>query len=679
MKQTISKFILLLSCLALVSSCDANGDPSIAEAKKLDPIDRDSNLTRDDFEKMRDINSFNKPDNTKKTKDGKNASEPPIPEPAKITANLSNVIEPPIPDLAEILAAPPKPKIGQTQLVSLAVTDDVPLKDVLLEVARLAKVDIDVDASISGGISMRANNKPFNEVIERIADMAGLRYTMKNGVLRVERDTPYIQVYTLDMLNVDRSSQNSINSTNSSGGGGGAAGGAAGGAGGGGSSGSSSSITYKTDSDFWAKFEGSVAQILAYSPSARSSATTTATQAAPPALPAAPALPAPSDNKSAAATPAPATAPAPATPAPVSAPVAAPAPTPVTAGNNSFYILNRQAGTITVSATQKQHETLKRFIDKVSENASAQVLIEAKIVEVDLNDNYQTGVNWQKLGGAGGGPISFAGNMNNVLVPPSNNAGAAMTAPTLGIVKNSILGLSLNTAVSMLDEFGTTRALSSPRLNAVNNQQAVLSFAQNYIYFKVNITSTAPIPATATSAGTASTITVTSTQLSTPVGLTLSLQPSINTDSNEVTMSIRPTITRWIKDVTDPGFEVSKAVAIGNVTGNQSVIDTLNNTHSTIPQVETRELDSIVKIKSGQTLVIGGLLQDNTTNNDTGVPYAGSIPVIGNLFKSVTKTNNKSELVIFIRATIVGSNGSADPYDKKLYEKFIQDPHPIKF
>ena len=677
MKQTISKFILLLSCLALVSSCDANGDPSIAEAKKLDPIDRDSNLTRDDFEKMRDINSFNKPDNTKKTKDGKNASEPPIPEPAKITANLSNVIEPPIPDLAEILAAPPKPKIGQTQLVSLAVTDDVPLKDVLLEVARLAKVDIDVDASISGGISMRANNKPFNEVIERIADMAGLRYTMKNGVLRVERDTPYIQVYTLDMLNVDRSSQNSINSTNSSGGGGGAAGGAAGGAGGGGSSGSSSSITYKTDSDFWAKFEGSVAQILAYSPSARSSATTTATQAAPPALPAAPALPAPSDNKSAAATPAPAAAPAPATPAPVSAPVAAPAPTPVTVGNNSFYILNRQAGTLTVSATQKQHETLKKFIDKVSENGSAQVLIEAKIVEVDLNDNYQTGINWSKLGSSS---INFSGNINNVIVPTGSNYNSAMTSPKLGIVKNSLLGLNLNTAVSMLDEFGTTRALSSPRLNAVNNQQAVLSFVENYIYFKVDIQSTDavtdPVSHVVT---TPAKVDVKSTQMSTPVGLTLSLQPSINTDSNEVTMSIRPTITKKTKDVVDPGFEVAKAGAVAILGASSTAGIALSNQQSIVPQIETRELDSIVKIKSGQTLVIGGLLQDETKNDDLGVPYAGNIPIIGNLFKSVTKTNTKSELVIFVRATIVGSNGDADPYDKKLYEKFIQDPHPIKF
>jgi general secretion pathway protein D len=98
-----------------------------------------------------------------------------------------------------------------------------------------------------------------------------------------------------------------------------------------------------------------------------------------------------------------------------------------------------------------------------------------------------------------------------------------------------------------------------------------------------------------------------------------------------------------------------------------------------VPQIETKELDSIVKIKSGQTLVIGGLLEDKISNNEGGVPYASEIPVFGNLFKSVNKSNSKKELVIFIRATIVGSSGSADPYDKGVYEKFIQDPRPLKF
>jgi len=659
-KQLFAKLIFILSCTTLVSSCDKVDSPTDVDAKKLAIIDADGNLTRDDFQKMRDV------DSVKKT-----LAEP------EITANLSNVIEPPIPDLAEILTAPPKPKIGETQLVSLAVTDDVPLKDVLLEVARLAKVDIDVDSSITGGISMRATDKPFNEVIERICNMAGLRYKMENGVLRVERDTPYIKVYTLDLLNSDRSATGNISV-------GGASASASGGAGTG--SGSTSSITAKTDSDFWVKFESSIAQILAYTPTQQTSATTISAQP----VQATPSQPTSAENISGGGQPSPApaaaTAAAPAAPVPVASSVAAP-----TGVVGTFYVTNRQASTLTVSATEKQHELVKKFIDKIQENSSSQVLIEAKVVEVTLSDSYQTGVNWSKFGGANTPTkgIGFAGNLSNV-VPINNN----LTAPVVNIVKNNILGsgLDLSMAVNMLEQFGTTRALSSPRLNAMNNQQAVLSFSQDLRYFEVKIDTTdAVVDSVTKSITTPAKVTVTSTPKISPVGIILNLQPSINSDSKEVTLNIRPTITRFIKNIPDPGFSVSKAAAIAALSSStdgassttidaiNNVIDTLRTTNSEFPQLETKELDSVVKVKSGQTLVIGGLLEDSSANTDEGVPYASSIPIFGNLFKSVDKVNTKKELVIFIRATIVGSNGNADPYDKALYKKFIDDPRPLKF
>lgn len=656
MKQVTARLILLLSCTVLTSSCGSAKEATIDTV--VDPIDRDGALTRQDFRDMRNNDAIKKP---------------------QITANLGNVVEPPIPSLAEIIAAPPKPKIGETQLVSLAVTDDVPLKDVLIEVARLANVDIDVDSSITGGVSLRATDKPFNEVIERIANMAGLRYSMKNGVLLVERDTPYMQVYTLDLLNIDRNSQSSIYSSNSPGGSipssgstssGGSSSGGSGSSGSSGAtsggSGSSSSIDYKTSGDFWVKFESGINQILSYTPAQRTSATTIAAQPAPPAQAeqgGTPAIPTPGIKPMQAS----GFGVAPGQPAVPSASA------PIVASNQSSYILNRQAGTLSVSATQKQHEAIKRFIDKISKNASAQVLIEAKIVEVELNDTYQTGIDWKNFGT---NHLNFAGTLNTVT--PANTG---VTSPIISVLKPNVFGsgVDLSAAVSLLDEFGTTRGLSSPRLHAVNNQQAVLSFAENLIYFKVDIDVTDAVPGTSTTAGIPAKVKVNSTQLSTPVGLVLNLQPSINTESSEVTLSIRPTLTRFVKNIPDPGFEVSKANAIAALPSGSPAITALIATHSDYPQIETRELDSIVKIKSGQALVIGGLLEDKITNTDTGVPYASEVPVIGNLFKSVDKRNSKKELVIFIRATIVGSNGNADPYDKGVYEKFIQDPRPLKF
>jgi general secretion pathway protein D len=657
-KQSVAKFISIISCAAIVSSCEGFDSPTDTDAKKMAIIDADGSFTRDDFQKMRDVGALTK-------------------TPPEVKANLGNVVEPPIPDLAEILAAPPKPKIGESQLVSLAVTDDVPLKDVLLEVARLAKVDIDVDSSITGGISMRATDKPFNEVIERICNMGGLRYKMQNGVLRIERDTPYIKVYTLDLLNSDRSATGNISI-----GGGSGNGGSSGGSGSGTGSGSTASITAKTDSDFWVKFESSIAQILAFAPTQQTSATTIAAQPAPAVS---------QDGGS----------PAIAQPSPSPAPVAAAPAAPAASANGApaglagtFYVTNKQVSTLTVSANEKQHDLVKKFIDKIQENSSSQVLIEAKVVEVTLSDTYQTGVNWSKFGGKNSTGdsakgIGFTGNLANVL--PINKD---LTTPAINVVKNNILnsGLDLSMAVNMLEQFGTTRALSSPRLNAMNNQQAVLSFSQDLRYFEVKIDTTdAVIDSVTKSITTPAKVTVTSTPKISPVGIVLNLQPSINSETQEVTLNIRPTITRFLKNIPDPGFSVSKAAAISALSAStkdadtttvkaiNDVIETLRTTASDFPQLETKELDSIVKVKSGQTLVIGGLLEDSVANTNEGVPYASDIPIFGNLFKSVDKVTTKKELVIFIRATIVGSNGSADPYDKALYEKFIKDPRPLKF
>lgn len=659
MKQRSIRVALLLSCAFLTSSCDV----SISDYKKMDPIDRDASFTRDDFKKMRDVDNVKKPE---------------------VSANLANVVEPPIPDLAEILAAPHKPKIGETQLVSLAVTDDVPLKDVLLEVARLAKIDIDVDAGIAGGVSLRATDRPFNEVIDRIADMAGLRYSMKNGVLRIERDTPYIKIYSLDLLNSERSSNGTISIGGggaSSSGGAAAAGGAAPSGGAGVSSGSSASITAKTDSDFWKKFSESIEQILKYKPAQLASSSAIATQAASPKAPVPP-IP-PLDTSS------PALSSGGASIKPMQAvgfdtEALAPSPPAAATGDSggssstankdgSFYVVNRQASTLTVSGTEKQHEMIKKFIDKIVANTSSQVLIEAKVVEVNLSDSYQSGINWTQFGSNN---INFSGDLSKDVTPSTS-----ITNPVITLIQNGLFssGADLSAAVNLLEEFGTTRALSSPRLNAMNNQQAVLSFVEGVPSFDIKIETTDPVYDANGRITTPAKISVTSTPKISQVGIVLNLQPSINDENKDVTLSIRPTITRLVKLVSDPGFEVAKATAIATVGANTDAGRALAGTHSEQPQIETRELDSIVKVKSGQTLVIGGLLEDKIINKDAGVPYVDEVPIFGNLFKAVDKKNTKKELVIFIRATIVGSNGSSDPYDKAVYEKFIQDPRPLKF
>ena len=658
----LSKTISLLSCIFLTASCGEKG-PDILNDKKADFIDPELGLSRDDYQHPYKSKSSEEP-------------------------NTIAEIEPPVPDLAEVLAMPQPPKLGETKLVSIAVTDDVPLKDVFVELARMADVDIEVDAGITGGVSFRAKDRPFNEVIDRLTDLAGLRYSMKNGVLRVERDTPYVQDYPINFLNVDRTANGSFNinstgagsSSNSSGSGSGGNGGNVSNTSGSGNgsnssnasgtnTGSTSSVASKSESDFWKQFNETIKQILAYTPTKRVSGAGIAKQPDAPPTPQ-DASAAPASASALAVDPA-------APPSNNGAQTSEVTPSSPDKPSKPFYIMNRQASTLTVSGTDRQHEMIRQFLRMIQENSSSQVLIEAKIVEVTLNDTYQTGINWTKFGGK---ENYVSANLSTV--KPTVLA----TSPAVNILQKNIFDskVNLTAAVNLLDEFGTTRALSSPRLHAMNNQKAVLSFAEGLVYFNVKVSSTDPVLGSTGQVVTAGQFSVTSTQQTTPVGIVLTLQPVIDSKTNEVTLDIHPTLTRLVKYINDPGFEVSKAQAIAALASNTSsgtatAIDSLQAITSPTPEIETREMDSVVKIKSGQALVIGGLLEDSVTDTDAGVPIADEIPWFGNLFKSVNKTNSKKELVIFLRATIIGSSNPADKADRAIYEKFGNDPRPLNF
>lgn len=603
----------LLACsLLLLSACSEN-----SEFAKSDPIDRKLKLQREDYQNMSDPEALAKSQGL------------------EITAATK---APPIPDIAPILAAPQPPKIGHAKLVSIAVTDDVPLKDVLIELARLADVDIELDAGIQGGVSFRAKDRPFNEVIERLSDLAGLRYSMRNGVLRVERDVPFIRNYSIDFLNIVRSSESTVNVAtdvlalaNSAGGGsggggaeGGAGGGSSGGGGGGGlSTGSTSSITSKAEDDFWESLQTGIEQVLAYQPPGRLSGGVDAAAGGQPI------------------------------PAPVAAGAAG------AAGGSDKFVINRQAGIISVSASQQQHEIIENFLARIRNNASAQVLIEAKIVEVSLDDEFRSGISWDMI----------KGNSDFEITYPNTFDAANVTTFRLG---DGNFGIDLNAAVQMVEQFGTTRTLSSPRLHAINNQQAVLTFAENRIFFEVTVEREDAVRDATGAIIQEGTVSVESTRRSVPIGIILNIMPSINLNDNEVTLAVRPTLSRQVSTVVDPGSALV----------NQIILETDPNAEgftNEVPVVEVRELDSILKIKSGQVMVIGGLMEQSASNEDRGVPYMSGIPWFGNLFKTVEKRGITRELVIFIRATIVGSQGNYHDTDRVLYNTYTQDPRPIKF
>lgn len=576
--------------------------------------------------------------------------------------------EPPIPDFQPVLAAPSAPELADVRRVSIAVTDATPLRDILIELARKAGVDLEMDPRIAGGIIYTATDRPFVEVIDRIAELGELRYEFRNNSLKVELDEPYIDYYRLDYPDLTRTASSTSQTTTD-------VSNAIQGAGGGsGTSQSDVSVSSSSNSDFWSSVGEGIEQILAATNTQAGSTTEAAQQAFVPTAQAADegddsqagpgaagqemidemmAL----DNGLASG----------------SDPSSLGQPTQAANIPSAFFSVNQQAGLVTIFASQKQHKLIADYLDRLRRSVLAQVLVEAKIVEVTLSDQFRTGVDWSSFGGidpltgsSSQGP--WAGD-NQSLDFTSNFSRSVATDsfpdPTIGLIWNNT-DLDLNVAVSMINAFGTTRTLSSPRITVVNNQTALLKVAENEVFFEISVEFQ---PATDTSAS----VTTFDSQIqSVPVGIVMAVQPAIDPDGQRISMSIRPSITRLVRRIEDPGVQLQLA-QINAQNGTNLAVS------SAVPIIETRELDSIVTMESGQVAVMGGLMQEIAINSREGAPGLMDVPLLGRAFGMDTRETEVVELVIFLRATIVGDRDTVHEEDIRLYNKFAPDPRPLVF
>ena len=313
-------------------------------------------------------------------------------------------------------------------------------------------------------------------------------------------------------------------------------------------------------------------------------------------------------------------------------------------------IVNAESGIVTVRATSRQQEKVAEFLAQVMGSARRQVLIEATIVEVLLNDNYQTGVDWSALGLNGLG-YSVTQSMIGA------NLG---TAPFFAIEysnPNGPGGRNISSTVKLLDSFGNTRVLSSPKIMAVNNQTAVLKVVDNRVYFTVQAQVTpgnnnqAPIVA------------YTTTQNVVPVGFVMNVTPQI-ADNDVVVLNVRPSVSRILGFVRDPNPDLARV----NVTNN-------------VPEIQSREFESVLRVPSGQIAILGGLMQDSFEGKRDGVPLASRIPFFGDWVSYRNDTSRKSELVIFLRPIVVRDasiEGDLAAYRRYLPgTQFFDDTRPI--
>jgi len=261
-----------------------------------------------------------------------------------------------------------------------------------------------------------------------------------------------------------------------------------------------------------------------------------------------------------------------------------------------------------------------------------QVLVEATVAEVQLNNEYQRGIDWQRLrtGAAAAGVAGFGTGQSGVEFSQSSAGTPAAISTTAFVLGGALVSQNLNVAIKLLESFGDVRVLSSPKISVLNNQTALLRVTRDIVYFTIT-----PAQVNASGGGT---VNVTPSFTTTPnvaaEGFMMSVLPQIS-EADTVVLNVRPTIRRRVADATDPNPALSAA------------------TPNLIPIFETREFDSMLRIQSGQTAVLGGLMQDSVESIEDTIPGLNRIPFFGKLFAQERKVTRKTELVIFLRATVV--------------------------
>ena len=581
-----------------------------------------------------------------------------------------------IPSPVVIPTLPPRPQAVKRPETYSVVVNEVPVRDLLFALARDARVNVDVHPGIAGNVTLNAINQTLQQLLNRVSKQVDLRWEMDGQNLSVLPDNAFLRMYKVDYVNMTRVSDTNVSVSTEISSTGRGAGSSAGG------SNSSTTVTSQSANRFWDSLALNVCSLVAATRViTREERETLRTQQQRDR----------DDRLSVARSLAAAGAGAPQLMQQVTPASTTPLQplqincTPQQAGTgqagsalslNNPVIANRETGVVSVYATERQHERVQEFLDRVQSSAKRQVLIEATVVEVELSSNYQQGINWQRLQGSGntgtsltvqpigptalpGGVVPGPGAVINPVTSSVVNPGSLTSGMLqIGYVNpTSRLG-NIAAAITLLESFGKVRVLSSPKISVLNNQTAILKVVNNLVYFSIGATIT---PATPTSAAVN---TYTSTANTVAVGFVMSVTPQID-DLDAVSINVRPTISRLLRYVNDPNPELARA-----------------GIRNPVPEVQTREMESILKVPNQQIAVMGGLMQDSVNDNEDGVPGVNRIPGIGELFRYRNEQSRKSELVIFLRPVVL-KDASLDGDFRNFREflptqDFFSRPNPLQ-
>lgn len=316
-------------------------------------------------------------------------------------------------------------------------------------------------------------------------------------------------------------------------------------------------------------------------------------------------------------------------------------------------VVNSQTGIVVVRAMTSELRNVEDYLNAIQGTIQRQVILEAKIVEVELSEGFQAGINWAafvrsgsnaaNIGQVGGGSVFSGDEVSEIAGTPFNLANLSglegLTSSAFGGVLTMAIATQDFTAfIEALQKQGDVHVLSSPRVSTVNNQKAVIKVGTDEFFVTGIETDT-----TQANNNFNTSINVELTPFFS--GVALDVIPQINA-SGEVTLHIHPSVSE-VKEKT-------KQIQVSS--GDEGILK-VPLALSTI-----RESDSIIRAQSGQVVVIGGLMQTVVQDNEAGVPYLSQVPILGGLFRHRKQVSVKSELVILLRPIIVEDHDVWDDY-----------------
>ncbi|MBA5762100.1 pilus (MSHA type) biogenesis protein MshL [Vibrio sp. 404] len=299
-------------------------------------------------------------------------------------------------------------------------------------------------------------------------------------------------------------------------------------------------------------------------------------------------------------------------------------------GKGQSVVVTPQASVITVRAYPDEIRQVREFLGVSQKRMHRQVILEAKILEVTLSDGYQQGINWSKAFSSNGTDYTIGQgsteltNGNAPTLPGLDTIGTLLGGQTNLVISSG----SFDAVISFMATQGDLNVLSSPRVTASNNQKAVIKVGTDEYY----VTDLSSVVGSGDNSEPSPEVELT------PFfsGISLDVTPQID-DQGNVLLHVHPAVTEVKEQVKEIGF------------GGNAI--TLPLARSSI-----RESDSVIRAQDGDVVVIGGLMKSNTIDQVSKVPFLGDVPGVGHLFRNSTKLNQKTELVILLKPTVVGVN-----------------------